>query len=107
MKTHEDYSYEPRTLIPSGSGVVLDLSNDPLKRRIRWVFGIGGTCSVQGREKGYVDGSIVHYSTTGAYTGADAQSATIIGERFCNWDKIYVASTSSPVQVLLVTDEVF
>jgi hypothetical protein len=103
MRIHEEYTYEVQTV---AAGATVDFTSDPFNKRIRWIQPIGYTCQLQGKEKGYAAATIAHYSTTGAFTGVDAECADFTPNIPVNFDKLFVHSTSSPVRIFVVKDEV-
>lgn len=103
MKIHEEYKYDVRTI---AAGATLDLTASAKGERIRWIQPIGYTCKLQLKERGIAATTASHYSTTGLFTGVDAECADFTPNLPLNVDKLYVASTSAPVRVFIVGDEV-
>lgn len=99
MKTHEEYGYNVKTILANESYVCEN------NERIRWVESVGLTASFQGRERGASDSTKNAWSSTGVWTGADAECKEISGKDWFNFDKIYVA-TGSAVRIYIVSDEV-
>lgn len=102
MKVFDEYKYDIVTVLPN---TALDLEAEKKNRRVRYIEPVGSIASLQGREKGKASADIANFSSTGAYTGANAQCVSITGLRLANYDKVFVASTSAPVKAYIVNDE--
>lgn len=103
MKIHQDFSYQMLTVLPTET---LDCATISKGARIRFIQPVGIIAQINAREFGNEDSKKSAYSTTGLYTGADAQCADCDGKSIYNFDKIYVKTGSVPVRVGIVTDEI-
>lgn len=103
MNVHESFKYLMKTVLPTETFDCTKLGD---KHRIRFIQPVGVLAKINAREYNNSDSDKSAYSTTGLYTGADAQCADCDGKSVYNFDKIYVATGSAPIRIGIVFDEV-